>query len=174
VAVRLRVPHPLWILTTAVVLGVVAVGLEVAVPIYDHHRAVLELQAHGQVHTLKGGPNWLRTRLGDERMKPFDRVSQIFAHAEFGDDDAQHLAHLPELEYAYLCESQITDAGMADIGRVTHLQALLLDRTSVSDDGIRLLIGLSNLRFLSVGETQATGAGVAELQRALPKLTIER
>ncbi|MGH7194735.1 MAG: hypothetical protein ACREJM_14545, partial [Candidatus Saccharimonadales bacterium] len=45
------------------------------------------------------------------------------------------LAALPELERLYLTESDITDAGLAQVQRLPNLTVLSLDQTAVTDDG---------------------------------------
>jgi hypothetical protein len=49
-----------------------------------------------------------------------------------------------------------------------------LDRTSVTDAGLRELAGLKSLQTLNLSLTQVTGAGVGELQKALPGCSIRR
>lgn len=141
-----------WFVALAVLLLVAAVGLNFGFPIYQHYRAVGELQTRAQVYTEKGRPDWLRRWTGDARMKLFDRVSQLFADAEFADADARNLAQVPELDYLNLDRSSVTDAGMEFVGRVTHLRALTLSGTRISDDGLHRLTGLSDLEFLSLNE----------------------
>jgi hypothetical protein len=73
----MRLPRPLWIGVAAVVLVVVAAGLQVGTPMYGQHVAICEIERlKGIVTTKKGGPAWLRRWLGDERMRMLDDVTQ--------------------------------------------------------------------------------------------------
>jgi hypothetical protein len=55
-----------------------------------------------------------------------------------------------------------------------RLQTLDLASTQVDDDGLPRLYGLAQLRILRLSVTDVTDAGVAALQKALPKVKIER
>jgi hypothetical protein len=57
---------------------------------------------------------------------------------------------------------------------MTSLEFLWLGNTHVTDAGLSHLIGLKSLQSLSLKGTQVTDAGVAELQHALPSLKIEK
>jgi hypothetical protein len=52
------------------------------------------------------------------------------------------------------------------------LQTLFLNRTGVTDAGLKDLTALKELRSLNLFETKVTDAGVKELQKALPKCKI--
>jgi hypothetical protein len=54
------------------------------------------------------------------------------------------------------------------------LQKLYLDKTAVTDAGLKDLASLKTLRSLGLVETKVTDAGVAALMKALPKLDIHR
>src|SRR5947209_1949698 len=124
----IRLPRPLWIGMATVVLVVVAVGLRIAMPVWQQHIAVeLIERVGGHVDTRHGGPEWLRQRLGDERMSAFDRVTGI-----------------------HLAGTQATDATLACLGSVTELERLELDNTNVTDAGLAHLKGLTRLSSLSL------------------------
>jgi hypothetical protein len=74
--------------------------------------------------------------------------------------------------------SGLTDDGFAQI--MQHIKTLdcfdllILDNTEVTDAGIAQLKGMTGLKNLMVSGTHVTQTGVAELNRALPKLSIRR
>src|SRR5260370_42201108 len=71
----IRIPQPLWIGLVTAVLVVVAAGLQVIIPVWRQQRAIREIRRlGGRIVIEKGGPEWLRERVGDEHMKYFDRV----------------------------------------------------------------------------------------------------
>ncbi|MEX0716845.1 MAG: hypothetical protein WD066_09670 [Planctomycetaceae bacterium] len=89
----------MWILLAAIVLLVVAGGVAFYIP-YQRERAALEeferigvrvssssggfwntdSNDYGSIAVNFGGPQWLRNRVGDRWMQPFDRVSSVGLH----------------------------------------------------------------------------------------------
>jgi Leucine-rich repeat (LRR) protein len=68
----------------------------------------------------------------------------------------------------------VTDEGLEHLRGLTSLQGLCLSGTQVTDAGLEHLRGLTSLQQIYLSGTQVTDAGEAELQRALPDLTIIR
>jgi hypothetical protein len=68
----------------------------------------------------------------------------------------------------------ISGNDLAEVAQLTHLKYLHLWRVRVTDGGLLNLKGLTNLQALRLQDTPVTDAAVAELQRALPGLTIEK
>jgi hypothetical protein len=90
------------------------------------------------------------------------------------DAGLEYLRRLPKLEMLVLSNTKVTDAGLVHLNALTGLQILRLNNTHATDVGLSGLKGLTALRELRLKGTQVTDAGVAELQRALPGLTINR
>jgi hypothetical protein len=90
------------------------------------------------------------------------------------DDELAHLSKLPGLQRLRLDHTKVTDTGLEHLTGLTGLRELDLTRTAVTDAGLRHLQGLAGLRLLDLECTQVSDAGVAELQRALPRLKIEK
>ncbi len=90
------------------------------------------------------------------------------------DADMVHLKGFKKLECLSLGGSDVTDAGLRDIGELTSLKALSLYDTRISDSGLNHLKKLTNLKVLNVGKTGVTSDGVASLQKALPNCEIRR
>jgi hypothetical protein len=132
---KLRVPHPLWILAVAVVLGVVAAGLGLGVPAYRQYRAIATIdRLGGRVKVLEAGPDWLRKHLGDERMWAFDRVWLVdLGSSSVTDGDLESILVFSDIETLHLSNTQITDAGVGRVSSLTNLTALSLDGTNVTD-----------------------------------------
>ncbi len=91
--------------------------------------------------------------------------------------------YFDHVTFVLLTPSEADDAAIAQVGRLTRLQALFHDQSSwdcifipstLSDSGLTQLTGLTNLSELDLMSTQVTDAGVNELQRALPSLKIGR
>ncbi len=85
-----------------------------------------------------------------------------------------HLSKLTSLQYLFLSRTAVTDAGLAHLSRLKNLQELSLNGTAVTDAGLVHLHGLTRLNMLRLADTRVTDAGIAELQRALPYLSISK
>ena len=114
------------------------------------------------------------------------------------DDALQHVAALSDVVTLNLRDTKITAAGLAHLKDMKSLRRLHLERTMVGDKGFENVAGLVNLEYLNlystkitdvalvhvaklprlrqlyVWRTGVTDAGVARLQKALPKLKINR
>ncbi len=74
----------------------------------------------------------------------------------------------------FYSSSTTADATVAQVGRLTELRDLDLHLLNVSDADLAHLKGLTKLSQLYLSATGATEAGVREIQRALPRLKINR
>ncbi len=83
-----------------------------------------------------------------------------------------HLSKLTNLRKLLLARTRVTDAGLVHLRGLTNLMELSIDNTDVTDAGLAHLKGLTNLRELSIDDGHVTDAGVAELRRALPRLQV--
>ncbi len=103
-----------------------------------------------------------------------------------------------QLVWLNLAGSKVTDAGLAQVAGLKNLQRLHLEKTAVGDDGVAQLKALAELRYLNLyatkvsdkglaalkslanlqsvflWQTGVTDAGAEDLQKALPKLYINR
>ncbi len=80
---------------------------------------------------------------------------------------------LHELQKLTLRGAKIDEAFPA-LPACTRLETVSFCECTVNDAGLRHLKGLKGLRRLDLASTAATDAGCAELQAALPGLTIHR
>ena len=86
----------------------------------------------------------------------------------------KHLKDLTDLRRLHLERTSVGDAGLKHIAGLTSLEYLNLYSTNVTDAGLAHLEGLKNLEQLYLWQTEVTDEGVDRLQRALPKLRIDR
>jgi hypothetical protein len=71
--------------------------------------------------------------------------------------------------------TQVTSAGLKDLGALKRLQTLFLGGTQVTDAGLKELTNLKRLTYLELYDcVRVTDAGVAELRKALPNCKIYR
>jgi internalin A len=173
--VTLRLPHWKWLLYVAIPFVLAAVALPFAIPVYQKHVAIREIERlKGIVTTTKGGPEWLREWLGDEQGRMFDDVTGVnLAMTEITDDGLRHVAVFKTLVNLNLARTKVTDAGIENLKGLTTLDRLSLQDTEITDAGLGHLKSLESLRLLFLDKTKVTHAGVKDLQAALPKLVIE-
>src|SRR5436853_2631519 len=107
-----RLPHWGWFLLATAILVVGFVGLSVWLPYYQEQQVVRQIKAweFAIIETKKDGSDWLRQIIGDD-VPIFDRVSDV----ELSD-----------------CKN-FTDADLARLTLLTHLESICLDGTQVTD-----------------------------------------
>jgi WD40 repeat protein len=88
------------------------------------------------------------------------------------DADLAALAGVSSLRELRLPVLAATDAGLAQLHRLKHLQVLTLDASGFTARGLGELRGLHELRELHV--SGVTDAGIDALRKALPHTTIDR
>ena len=75
-----------------------------------------------------------------------------------------YFGHLTSADLSW-CSTGNTDAAMVKIARLTRLQELNLNESSVSDAGLAHLTGLGSLTWLRVDDTEVSDAGLVHLER---------
>lgn len=119
----------------------------------------LQLQAMKAVHVAGGSArldadgNVVELRLDGTRIR---------------DQDLALFHAFPMLTSIDMPRTNVTDAGVAHLGKVTSLRSIRLYDTKVGDDGIAHLHGLKNLRMIILKRTHVTHIGADKLQAALP------
>lgn len=110
---------------------------------------------------------------GDVTIKDGRLVKIDLSSSRASDADLAALGNATHLERLYL-NSAITDQGLVHLAGLTNLSKLDLQKTQVTDAGLEHLKKLPNLQQLYVHGSRITEAGMADLEAALPRLTIER
>lgn len=102
----------------------------------------------------------------DDRL----RINVINAAKEFGDDQLAMLEPVADrIVWLDLARSQVTDAGMATVGKMRALERLHLENTRVTDEGIAKIGGLTGLEYLNLYGT-GVGNGIFATLANLPNL----
>ena len=73
-----------------------------------------------------------------------------------------------------LADTDISDAGLDHLKRLTGLRELMLIDTQISDASLTSLKGMTSLKRLWLGGTQISSDGILELQQAIPGAIISR
>ena len=67
------------------------------------------------------------------------------------------------LQYLYLNDTKVTDAGLKHLSELKALKELGLSSTKVTDAGLKHLVGLKALESLDLRDTKVTDAGLLHL-----------
>ncbi len=87
---------------------------------------------------------------------------------------AEKVKGLTKLEWLYLMNTKVTDAGLVHLKGLTNLERLFLTNTKITDAGLVHLKGLTKLERLDLVFPKVTDAGIQELKKALPGCRISR
>lgn len=141
---RRWIPLSLWLF--AAILALVGLGnmLQVILPIYRQQMAIRTIERlGGQINSEPAGPKWIRAKLGDKCMSLFDKVTLV-----------------------NLTTSSATEADLACLNGLRHLDSLYLGKQQMTVAGIRQIRGLTQLRFVSLPHGDLTNWAAGELMRA--------
>ena len=89
-----------------------------------------------------------------------------------GDAALRDLKSLPDLRHLNLSCTTMSDAALAPLAECTHLESLWLTQCPITDAGLQHLKGLKSLKRIDLYSTRTSNQAVADLQSALPGLTI--
>jgi len=95
---------------------------------------------------------------------PALRFSALNVAKEYGDKDLDLLAPVVEqVRWVDLARTQVTDKGLAHVGKMKNLTRLHLENTGVGDAGIEHLKNLDQLEYLNLYGTKVSDAGLMKL-----------
>jgi uncharacterized membrane protein len=101
---------------------------------------------------------------------PWVDVNARPAGKAFGDGELAQLAPIaPAVQWLDLGNTSVTDAGLASLAPMGHLERLHLDLLQVTDGGLLRLRPLKHLEYLNLRGTRVTNGGLAVLY-SLPRL----
>lgn len=94
----------------------------------------------------------------------FLAANAINVSKSFGDEQLKQLAPAStQLQWLDLAKTQVTDAGMVEVGKLGALTRLHLENTAVTDAALAEIGKLANLEYLNLYGTKVTDAGLAQL-----------
>src|SRR5262245_6621609 len=160
-----------WIplaLKAFVVILVCLAGASVVTIGVRHYKITTTLEtiksAGGRCELRPGGPNWLRSWIGESWMLGFDEITAInLGNSAATDETVAAVMNGKALLKLELRETKITDEGLKGLERLSNLQELGLDLTQTSDAGLIHLNELPNLQTLRLSGNQITDAGLIHL-----------
>jgi hypothetical protein len=89
----------------------------------------------------------------------------IIRAERIGDENAQHLSRLENLQTLWLIDTSISDATLLHVSQLTRLQWLNLSQSNVGDPGMEYLARLPNLQRLTLAHTYVGDQGLLPLTR---------
>ena len=107
-------------------------------------------------------PTWLVNVLG---VDYFASVQWVYlTNTQVTDAGLEHLKGLTAIQLLALKNTQVTDAGLEHIKSLTAMQTLGLSGTQVTDAGLEHIKGFKVLRTLGLSDTHVTDAGLEHLK----------
>ncbi len=100
---------------------------------------------------VEPNPAWLKRVLFGQHCEV--EIDSVRFPETATDEDLRLLAHLPEITYLHLEDTQITDEGLIHIAHLTKLETLDLSRTAITDKGLRHLARMRSLKELWLEQT---------------------
>ena len=126
---------------------------------------------HGEYFGEPWAPRWLTTLIG---VDYFGHITEVNLYEVGTDAKVAAVARLEHVERLFLFRTTVSDAGLVHLKGLSRLSFLHLANTHVTDAGLANLKQLTNLKHLDISGTRVTGAGVKKLQQSLPSLKISR
>lgn len=168
---RRSIPLSLRMFAAVLLLLGGASAFWVGIPSYRQHIALGEIERlGGKTKLVPVGPRWLRSIVGNNRMRVFDQVKMVYLlESEATDDTLASVGRLRDVEELFLSRTRVTDAGLVHLQGLTNLKKLWLDDTQVTDVSLQRLKGLARLEHLCLGGTLITDEGLVYLN-GMPNL----
>lgn len=91
--------------------------------------------------------------------------SLTLSQSPIGDTTLLVIGRLEHLETLLIDQTQVTDAGLLNLSRLKQLRELNLAGCPITDSGLKSLAVLTNLKMLNLNETQIRGPGLTQLDK---------
>jgi uncharacterized membrane protein len=119
----------------------------------------------------------VRATFGDAQLAALEAIGpQILwldvSGTQITDAGLATVGKFPNLTRLHLNRTAITDAGITHLARLSHLESVNLYGTKITDAGLASLSGLGSLRALYVWQTGVTTQGIDRLKASLPQLVV--
>lgn len=153
-----------WYGLQTVIIFSLSMGMFLAVVIVVHF--LVSILAGSLRRSFRRGEDDIRIEFAREpEQRRLPDVEFVIAAAEDG------LVSEPNSSIRYL-DPPVNDRDVASLADCPELKWLVLDNTDVSDAGLAFLHGLTKLRRLYVRGSRVSADGVAQLEAALPDVTV--
>ena len=163
-----RRPDPFNVIAL-IALVALGAGLFVALIPYQRERMSRRFLTEMGVNDSNIGvqsdcPKWLTSRVPEQWLAPFDRVTYAdLREIELDDDGLARLSGLTQLENLHLPDTTVTDAGLVYLAGMSKLIQLDLRRTRVTGTGFASLRGRVPVSGLELSRTKITEEGMIEI-----------
>jgi len=125
-----------------------------------------DLVKHPEIGSLQAFDGTFCTAKGFKDLQTLPHLRRLVLNKSgVSDKELAVIAACKELRELVLPESSITDAGLADLTKLTKLEKLdVSDAVKVTDKGIAHLVKLERLEELHLNKTSITDKGLLELK----------
>lgn len=90
----------------------------------------------------------------------------LLKETQTNDENLKHLSRCRRLEWLYIWDAaEVTDEGVAHLRSLTHLKAIHLSDSQISDKSLEMFAELPRLESLSLQYNRFSDAGVGRLQK---------
>ena len=123
--------------------------------------------------TKQAAKKWQTGMIPGTLLEGIDVVHLSGGPWKFIDLSYNRLSNHPELRLLDLSFTEVKDADLVQLAKCPRLEAVGLDFTGVTGNGLQHLKTLQQLRYVSLVGAAVADKDVAALQHSLPKLKIE-
>lgn len=130
--------RPGWVLALGVFLVIVAALLVGGVRWQRQQDLIAGIESlGGQVETRPIGPAWLRSALGEEHMRGWDRIVGVnLADRDVDDAWLPRILHLNDLEWIDLTATNVSERGLERVAELPELKEIYIEESAVSDEAL--------------------------------------
>jgi Leucine-rich repeat (LRR) protein len=111
-------------------------------------------------------PAWARWLFGDIWLGDIEAVlyyPNSESDFDLADQEMVHLREFPNLRILDLCQSHVTDLGLANLSGLKKLERLTLYESKITDTGLQNIVGLKSLEDLDLQHTSISDVGLVHL-----------
>ena len=129
-------------------------------------------------HEIVGLCTDLQSSINDaflqEFLARFPKVNRLYLRGtpDVTDEGLATLGKQTDLHKLIIVSPKVTDRGVAHLAKLNRLESLFIRSDKVTDQSVETIAQLSALKQLSLLDTQITGDGLQRLKQALPKCYI--
>src|SRR5258708_779938 len=122
-----RILHWGWFLIGTMLIIFTFAVIRFGLPVYRQQQVIADFKTRGLVVKALDEPTWLPGWISQDWKVALSSGFEIDPHwQEFDDEDLIHVANLTKLQKLLLNKTNITDAGLSHLAKLTNLKDLRL------------------------------------------------
>ncbi len=131
--------------------------------IYFVHQRMTNTPGWHNQQIATPGPRWLHSLIGEECFRTPERAEISDWDGRVGENELQSLCDLQSLKALVLHKSPVTDEDVRIVAGLRHLEELRLYGADITDAGLKELSSLGQLRSLTIGNRWVETAQISDL-----------